>query len=397
MRFIAILLVIVTALSVFACTKDQPATQPGGSPSASSTTQPARTTPAGSPAAKPGATSQTPSVSTLSQTAVVRGNGTVAASIDSNLNFATGGEIEKIGGKEGGKINKRAFFAKLDTASLEAALSQAKVALDQANLAKTQAETALASAQFTLDKTKAVSDIKDVITNLQWQLKIGEMNMAEAQNANDANSSGYWSKMVANYRLELAKRNKDMAELLGKVEYAGTITYDIMGQKYDRLTVEDMRMKQLQVESAQQTLDKSQSSIDQAQKNLNLAQQQLNDATIIAPFGGIIAKLNFKEGDYVPTPSQSTKPIVYLVDMSTMKIDIGVNELDMPKVKIGQQASIKVDAYPDVKLEGKVTAISPMPTVQGGVVDYPVTISFSVPSTSEIRVGMNGTGTVSTK
>jgi HlyD family secretion protein len=390
-KLATVILALLTMAAFSGCSRDQAAGAQSDSPSV----QPARAVP--SAPAKTSAAPTTVSTPSANPASIVRGSGTVAAATDSKLNFATAGKIDSVAVKQGDKVANGSFLVKLDTTSLESTLALARVTLDQALLAQTQAQTALASAQFTLDKTRSISDIKDLITNLQWQIKIGELNMAAAQSANDANSSGYWSKMVANYRLDLAKKNKDLSDLLGKVEYTGTITYDIMGQKYDRLTVEDMKMKQLQVDAAQKTLDKSQSSIDQAQKNLALAQQQLNDATIFAPFNGIVATLDVKEGDVVPAPTQSSKPIVYFIDPTSMQIDVGVNELDVPKVKVGQPAAVKVDAFPALVFEGKVTAISPMPVVQGGVVDYPVTVTFTVSPNIEIKVGMNGTGAITTK
>jgi multidrug resistance efflux pump len=395
-KLAAVTLSLLTLASLAGCNKDQTSAPAAGPQTSSQATQPARTSPATSPAAKPGVASPQPLGSPSKAAAVVRGSGTVAVSTDARLNFDTGGKIAKVAVREGERVTKGTLLTKLDTTSLEATLAQARVAVDQARLAQTQAQAALAAAQFTLDKTKAVSDIKDVIANLEWQLKISQTSLAEAQNAADYNEAGYWSKMVESTRTDLARKNKDLSDLLGKADYSGIITYDVMGQAYDKLTVQDMKMKQLQVDSAQQTIDKSQAAIDQAQKNLNLAQQQLSNATITAPFDGIVATLDVKEGDVVPAPTQASKPIVYFIDPTSMQIDVGVNELDLPLVKLGQKAVVRVDAFPGIKLDGKVTAISPMPVVQGGVVNYPVTVEFTVPQNIEIKVGMDASGAITT-
>ncbi len=197
--------------------------------------------------------------------------------------------------------------------------------------------------------------------------------------------------------VDLASKMQDLSDLLDEPEYVGVLTYDILEEKYDTLTVENVRIKQLQVELAQQTLDKSQDTVDQAQKSLALAQKQLDEATITAPFDGIVAILNYSEGDFVPAPGQIQRPIIYMIDPATMELNIGVNELDVPRVKTGQRASISIDAFPGVELEGKVAAISPMPTVQSGIVDYNVTVTFSVPSDIEVRIGMSATAQITIK
>jgi HlyD family secretion protein len=212
------------------------------------------------------------------------------------------------------------------------------------------------------------------------------------------------------YQRERKRQQDKLAALLTKPEYSGAnaLTYDIMGQVYDRLTVEDARMKALAVEAAQKaidqskngitlaqkTIDKSNDGIILAQKNINLLQEQLILATIVAPFNGVIAVVNQNVNDFVASPAQSQRPIFYLVDLTTMQLNIGVNELDMPKVKLGQKAKISVDAFPDVKIDGQVSNILLLPTVQGGIVDYTITVSFSVPPTMNIMIGMNASAAI---
>ncbi len=389
------LLVIV---SLSACAKAAPSTQtatpPSAQPANPAGSRPASPGASGAPTGKPGGATPQASAYPTPQTAGAKGSGTVTVDTYANLYFGTAGQIAKINVKLGDRVKKGTSLAKLDTTSLEAALAQAKVNLDQAKLAQTQAASSLASAQFNLDKTQAVSQIKDAITNAQWTIKAAQVNLDQARNSNDATAANNLTTYIANAQRDLGNQQKKLSLLLGQAEYAGVVTYDILGQTYDRLTIEDARMKQLAVESAQLTLDKSQDSINQAQKNVDVAQLQLNQATIVAPFDGLVATLNGNEGDVLAAPSQSQKPVVYLIDPATMELNIGVNELDMPKVKIGQKAVVSIDAFPGVKLDGQVTVISPSPTIQGGIVDYLVTVAFSVPSNIEAKVGMSGSATL---
>jgi multidrug resistance efflux pump len=79
-----------------------------------------------------------------------------------------------------------------------------------------------------------------------------------------------------------------------------------------------------------------------------------------------------------------------------------VDELDVVKVKTGQKVMISVDAMPGMKLEGRVTFISPV-TREPGVVlfedddeekDYEVKIDFDNPENSPIRAGMSATAEI---
>ena len=401
-----VLLALLTCISLAACSKAPPATPPATATSPGKPETPAkpaspgqaeasaRTGPPGSTLPKPAAPSQQTPIIPTSQANIVKGSGSISVAIDANLSFDTGGKIGMLYVKRGDRVTKGKLLASLDTTSLELALAQARVNLDQATLSQTSAELALETAKFNLDKTQAVSQIKDVITNIQWKIKIAQMNAEAAATSSGDYSMTYWAQIVAEYQKDLAAETKVLSDMLSQAVYTGTVTYDITGQKYDRLTQEDVRMKQLQVEAARQTMDKAQDVIDQAQKNLALAQKQLDNAVIIAPFDGMVATLNVKEGDIVAAPSPTQKPVIYLIEPTSMQIIVAINELDIPQVKIGQKAIVKINAFPNTKLDGKVTDISALPDLQGGVVNYGVTVSFSVPPGMDIRAGMNATAEI---
>jgi multidrug resistance efflux pump len=395
-KFIVASSAIFAITAVSACTQLQSASSPPSISTPSSSIQPtASSTPprTGAPPATGSRPSSTqPNLGFTNLPSSVKGGGTISYALDSNLSFDVAGKISKLYVKKGDRVSKGQLLGKLDTTSLGVAVAQAAVNLDQAIIAQTSANLALQTAKFNLDKTQSVAKIKDVITNLEWQVKIAQMN-ADGAGATD-NSPLFWGLTAAQYRKDLAAENKILTDMLSGAVYTGVITYDIVGQPFDRLTVEDMAMKQTQIDLAQQTLDKSQDTIDQAQRNLAQAQKQFDSTTLSAPFDGIVVTLNVKEGDVVSTPSPSQKPAMYLVDPTSLQIVVTINELDTPKLKIGQKATVKVDAFPGVAIDGRVSDISLLPNVQGGVVNYDVTISFNVPPTSDIRSGMNASAEI---
>jgi len=377
-KLVAVLLSLLILFSFTSCTK----AEPGAPPNA----RLQNTAPPDSPASNPGTTPPAAIASPGEPAITVSGEGIIAAVIYANLNFATAGKIEEISVKQGDYVKKGTVLAKLDTHNLEVALAQARVALNQAELAQVQAETNLGLAQFNLDKTKAISDINDRITDLRWEIKRAEILIQEPSNPTN------WTRKIAIWQQNLADERMHLSALLGQSEDADKLAK--IAQEYDSVTIDDARTKQLQIELARQTVEKSQDTVDQAQKSLALAQKQLDEATITAPFDGIVAILNYSEGDFVPAPSQTQHSVIYMIDPATMELNIGVNELDVPGVIIGQRASISIDAFPDTELEGMVAAISPTPAVQGGIVNYNVKVTFSVPPNLEVRVGMNATAQI---
>jgi HlyD family secretion protein len=398
-------LVLLTVAGSVACSKAGTSIPLSPSPSAQSNTnipasapasQLGRPGPSGAPGNRPPNPAPPAGTEPTTPAVTFTGHGTITIATYANLYFGTGGQIAQINIKQGDRVTRGTVLAKLDTTSLESALAQAQVNLDQAKLAQTQAESALTSAQFNLDKTQAVSDIKDEITKIEWNIQIAELRMQETQAISEQSAADYWTQQMNGYKLELAKQNQKLTDLLSNAEYTGSgaLTYNIMGQTYDRLTVEDAHMKQLAVEAAQQTVDKSQAAINQAQKNIDLAQQQLNQATITAPFDGLVATLNGNGGDILAAPAQSQRPVIYLIDPTTLELNIQVNELDVPKVKLEQKAAVSIDAFPNLKMDGTVSEISTLPIVQGGIVDYAVTVTFSAPPNTDVRIGMDASATL---
>jgi macrolide-specific efflux system membrane fusion protein len=78
-----------------------------------------------------------------------------------------------------------------------------------------------------------------------------------------------------------------------------------------------------------------------------------------------------------------------------MQLDISVSESDIGQVKVGQPASVSVNALTNQQFAAKVTAISVLPSSSSGVVTYDVTLELTQ-SSSELRAGMSASATVVT-
>jgi RND family efflux transporter MFP subunit len=340
-------------------------------------------------------------------TSIATGTGKIAISTDANLSFGSGGKLEILNIKEGDKVTKGQLIGKLDTSSFEVSLAQARVALDQTQLAQTQAKMALTAAQLALDTEQPVIEIKDTMTTLQNQISTTQANLAKSLTVGDTASSAAFNQNLAVFNGQLLLQKKKLADLLTKPEYANATTpsgaplstyyYYIGGQQYDRLLVEDVRMKELAVETAQQTLDKVKDTITQAQKNIDYIQKQINDASIFAPFDGLIARVYPKQGDIIPAPTVSAQVIAYLIDSNNLEADVNLEETDIPAVQAGQSVSISLDALPGKPISGKVASIATLPNSQptaAGAITYMVKINFAVPANVVIKPGMNASADI---
>ncbi len=103
---------------------------------------------------------------------------------------------------------------------------------------------------------------------------------------------------------------------------------------------------------AAQDLENADAAMKVAVAALDVATTRLDYARITAPFGGTITKRFLDPGAVVSALSST---LFMLMDLDRMKIIINVLEQDIPRVTMGREASVTVDAYPGKKFTGKVS------------------------------------------
>ncbi|GLC31583.1 efflux RND transporter periplasmic adaptor subunit [Clostridium omnivorum] len=124
-------------------------------------------------------------------------------------------------------------------------------------------------------------------------------------------------------------------------------------------------------------------AISDAQNDLNSAIAQRDKMTITSPIDGIVIAKNNDNGDSI----QANKAILTVVDPTSYKIKVAVDELDIAKVKQGQKTEIKFGAIKDKTYEGTVDTIAETGTTSNNVTTYDVVVSIKDPS--GIKLGMN--------
>ena len=112
--------------------------------------------------------------------------------------------------------------------------------------------------------------------------------------------------------------------------------------------------------------------VQQAQVSLELAQINLREATLTAPFDGVVASLKVIPGEFV----QSDQAVLTLATLNDLQVETtDLSERDVPNVHIGDPANIFVEAL-NKNINGKVVRISPIADTVGGDVVFKVTIDL---------------------
>ncbi|WP_029280544.1 efflux RND transporter periplasmic adaptor subunit [Pedobacter borealis] len=156
--------------------------------------------------------------------------------------------------------------------------------------------------------------------------------------------------------------------------------------------------------SAKENVTGARFTLQQTGANVKEAGANLAKTTIYAPVDGVVSKLSIELGDRILGTSQMAgTEIMRISNLSSMEVNVDVNENDITRVKVGDKASIEVDAFSDKKFRGEVTEIASSSTAVGTAVatsvDQVTNFSVKIRITEELagkqqsifRPGMSAT------
>ena len=100
-------------------------------------------------------------------------------------------------------------------------------------------------------------------------------------------------------------------------------------------------------------------NVQSASATVNEAKDNLGRTTIYAPADGTISVLNVELGERVlGTQQMAGTEILRVANLNNMEVEVDVNENDIVKIKVGNEANVEVDAYLKKQFKGIVTSIS---------------------------------------
>ena len=139
-----------------------------------------------------------------------------------------------------------------------------------------------------------------------------------------------------------------------------------------------------------QNVNTSLASIASAKTQYQQALTNYNNTIITAPFDGLIAAANPHQGDQV-----SPSTVIATLITNQFVVIIPLNEVDVAKVKMGDQAVLTFDAIDGLTVAGKVIDIDTIGTVSQGVVTYNVKISLDTKDDG-VKPGMSTNASIIT-
>jgi HlyD family secretion protein len=135
-------------------------------------------------------------------------------------------------------------------------------------------------------------------------------------------------------------------------------------------TEQQLEAARLQVSSREAQIESALKSKVSAEVNLEQAKLNVTEATIISPIDGVIVNRVVDRGQTIVGSQSATKFFDIATDLTKLRLEGGVDESEIGKVRTGMTVVFNVDAYPNVDFRGEITRVRLNPTVQSNVVTY---------------------------
>ncbi len=275
----------------------------------------------------------------------VGATGTVHANQSGWLVWQTSGTVSEVNFKLGDKVNTGDVMALLNKTSLSQNIILA--------------EADLVSAQKSLDDLKtsklAAANAELALVNAQ---KDYEDRLQDREYLNSTINYEYIKMTALGPRIRKGKRDASEKEI---------------NEADAKLAVATAKMEDAQKEWDRLKNGPDPRDIIAAEARVAAAQATINLQFISSPFAGTITDIPVKVGDVVSSGSQA-----FMVDdLSHLLVDVDVSEIDINRVKLGQDVTLSFDAILSKEYHGKVTSVARVGTSNQGVVNFTVTVELT--------------------
>lgn len=128
-------------------------------------------------------------------------------------------------------------------------------------------------------------------------------------------------------------------------------------------------------QAAKAALKAAEGTLAQTRGSLMQSRTNLNYSVIRSPVDGVVISRAVDVGQTVAASFQTPTLFTIAKDLTKMQIEVSVDEADISRVKLDQQASFTVDAYPEQSFNGRVVQIRSAPIISQNVVTYVVVVN----------------------
>ena len=264
----------------------------------------------------------------------------------------------------------------LQKATADAAYAQAVVAeLDAGSRLEeiSRAEARVRQARFTLDELENGSRFQEIAeadadlnrANADEQTADSQLTLARSEFARYAavfEAGGISRQTFDTYRTRLtAAENAAAAATAHRQAAEERLSLRREGSRKERIQQARAALAQAEADYAlvkagprQETVDQARAKRDAALAALAVARQQMTDTLLVAPFSGVVLSTSAEPGSYFNTGGT----VLTVADIDHVWLRAFVDEVDLGRVRLGQNAAVAIDADPARTWKGRVSYIS---------------------------------------
>lgn len=218
----------------------------------------------------------------------------------------------------------------------------------------------------------------DAVARLDADLLTVDVNQAQAElrarqsevaQARAAVSDAQTALESARVRLQQAQTDADR---LSRLAAEGAVSFQEAEQA--QLTVDTgqqvLRSAEEQIRTRQEAVNAAQGRVSAQQAVVEQTQERLSYAVVRSPLSGVVIERFVEAGDY----AESGDELMQVGDLSSIKVMLEVSDRDLSQVFVGQPVEVRLDAFPNQVLSGRVSRIAPAADPTSRLVPVEVTI-----------------------
>lgn len=260
------------------------------------------------------------------------------AQLDANIvpiRSSITGYVKEVLFEDNQEVKKGQLLVTIDDTEYKARVAQAEAALEnaKANLNAVK-NNAMASNQSASAAAFTTESTQETINSAKAKLNKAKEDNKRTKNMFAAKAATQAELDNSNAELEVAQATYDAA--LKQLKVSQSQSAGVRSQALGQVSMVSL----------------AEAMIRQREAELKLAQTQLDYATIEAPCDGIISKRSVEVGQYVSTG----QAVCSAIDNTDLWVTANFKETQLEHMRIGQPVEIKVDAYPHIKLTGKLNS-----------------------------------------
>ena len=314
---------------------------------------------------------------------IVTASGEIRAKKSVNLQSEVSGIITELPVQEGNAVKRGDVLLRIDPIQTDAEMIAARAQYDAAAADARGQEFEILNAENNLMRDEAS------LKSARSELEQAENDYARAQSSFRRQQQLFEDGLISKDAYETEQNNMRSARSRLDVRKASLAQME-----------NQIRIARNNIDKMKASMAASRARVKQAEANLAKASDQSKKPTVASPLDGIITQLKKEKGERA-VPGMMTNPeasIMVISDMSTIQAQLKVDETDIVNLALGNAATIKVDALPDVSFEGEVTEIGNSPIDSASTQeakDFKVIVTLKQPS-PRLRPGMSCTGEIIT-